>query len=153
MKKGALILIFGIALAVVAYAGVYFAWTSQSRNLEQSEKPELAWLKEEFHLSESDFKRISALHAAYLPECQEMCRKIEAQNARLKDLLATNSQMTAEIESALAESARLRAECQTHMLRHFYAVSQTMPPEQGRRYLAWVQDRTFLSDEDMMRQK
>jgi len=25
-----------------------------------------------------------------------------------------------------------------------------MPPEEGRRYLAWVQERTFLSSEGMM---
>jgi hypothetical protein len=32
------------------------------------------------------------------------------------------------------------------MLQHFYEVSRTMPPEQGRRYLAWVQERTILAD-------
>jgi hypothetical protein len=58
--------------------------------------------------------------------------------------------MTPEIEAAVAESARLRGECQRNMLKHFYEVSRTMPPEQGRRYLAWVQERTCLSGEGMM---
>jgi hypothetical protein len=39
------------------------------------------------------------------------------------------------------------------MLRHFYEVSRTMPPEQGRRYLAWVQERTFMCSEGMMHDK
>ena len=43
----------------------------------------------------------------------------------------------------------LRADCQTMMLHHFIQVSQTMPPEQGRRYLAWVKDKAFLSDYGM----
>jgi hypothetical protein len=79
-----------------------------------------------------------------------MCRQVEAQNQRLRALLAATNQMTAEIESAVAESARLRGVCQRNMLRHFYEVSRTMPPEQGRRYLAWVQERTFLSNAGMM---
>jgi hypothetical protein len=32
------------------------------------------------------------------------------------------------------------------MLQHFYDVSRTMPPEQGKRYLAWVQQQTVASD-------
>jgi hypothetical protein len=38
------------------------------------------------------------------------------------------------------------------MLKHFIAVSQTMPPEQGRRYLAWVEKQTFMRGEAMERQ-
>jgi hypothetical protein len=153
MKKGFFILVLGLALAAAAYVCVYFLCTSSARNLEQSSQPELAWLKEEFHLSDSEFTRISELHAAYLPRCAETCRQVEVQNERLRALLAATNQMTPEIESAVAESARLRGECQRNMLRHFYEVSRTMPPEQGRRYLAWVQERTFMSGEGMMRDK
>ena len=32
------------------------------------------------------------------------------------------------------------------MLRHFIEVSQTMPAEQGRRYLAWVKEKAVLSN-------
>ena len=28
------------------------------------------------------------------------------------------------------------------MLEHFYAVSRAMPPEEGRRYLDWIQRQT-----------
>ena len=153
MKKGLLILALGLALAAGAYGCVYFFCTSSARNLERSSQPELAWLKEEFKLSDSEFKRISELHAAYLPQCAELCRQVDAQNQRLKALLATNNQVTDEIQAAIAESSRLRGECQSNMLNHFYEVSRTMPPEQGRRYLDWVQERTFLTSEGMMRDK
>jgi len=153
MKKGFLILALGLALAAAAYGCVYFVCSSSARNLEHSSEPELAWLKAEFNLSDSEFKRISGLHAAYLPQCAEMCRRVEAQNQRLRVLLAATNQMTPEIDSAVAESARLRGECQRNMLKHFYAVSRTMPPEEGRRYLAWVQERTFRSSEGMMSDK
>jgi len=150
MKKGVLILMLGLALAAAAYGCVYFFCTSSARNLEQSSQPELAWLKQEFNLSDSEFKRISELHAAYLPQCAEMCRQVDAQNQRLRALLAATNRLTAEIESAIAERSRLRGQCQRNMLEHFYEVSRTMPPEQGRRYLEWVQDRTCLADEGMM---
>ncbi len=151
MKKGVVILLLGLALAAAAYGCIYFVCTSSARNLKRSSQPELAWLQEEFKLSDSEFKRVSQLHEAYLPQCAEMCGKIEAQNQRVRTLLAATNQMTPEIESAIAESARLRGQCQRNMLEHFYEVSRTMPPEQGRRYLAWVQERTFLTSEGMMR--
>jgi hypothetical protein len=37
------------------------------------------------------------------------------------------------------------------MLRHFLEVSRTMPPEQGQRYLQWVEQQTCLSGQPMER--
>ncbi len=149
MKRGLLILVSGLIAAAAAYGCIYLTCTASARNLQRSDKPELAWLKEEFNLSDAEFKRVSELHAAYLPQCAEMCTQIYAQNQRLKELLAATNQVTPEIEAAIMESSKLRGECQRNMLKHFYEVSRTMPPEQGRRYLAWVQDKTFLSDFSM----
>lgn len=50
-------------------------------------------------------------------------------------------QQTAQVKSQLG---------QRYMLRHFLEVSRTMPAEEGRRYLAWVQKRMFLSGNEMM---
>ena len=48
-----------------------------------------------------------------------------------------------------AASSQPRRECQRMMLRHFFQVSQTMPPEEGRRYLAWVKEKAFAPNFDM----
>ena len=149
MKKGILILVLGFIAAAAAYGCVYFVCTVSARNLQASDKPELAWLKEEFSLSDAEFKRVSELHAAYLPECRDMCREIDANNVKLQMLLSGATNMTPEITAALNESARLRSECQTMMLRHFFQVSQAMPPEQGQRYLSWVKEKAFLPDYGM----
>lgn len=146
MRRGALIFVFGLLAGAAAYACVYLACTSSTRQLHRSERPELAWLRQEFGLTQAEFDRVSALHAAYLPQCREMCRQIDAQKARLQQLLEQASTATPEIEAALAESARLRSECQRTMLRHFFQVSQTMAPEQGRRYLEWAVKTTLLRD-------
>lgn len=149
MKRGLLILVIGLIVAAAAYGCIYFVCTMPARSLEKSERPELAWLKDEFSLSDAEFKRVSELHSAYLPQCREMCRKIDAQNEQLQKFLVGATNITPEIEKGLLEASRLRAECQTMMLRHFIEVSQTMPPEQGQRYLAWVKEKTFLPSYDM----
>jgi hypothetical protein len=61
-------------------------------------------------------------------------------------LLAATNSVNPEIEKTLAEAAQLRAQCQKEMLQHFYEVSRTMPPDQGKRYLAWMQEQTILAD-------
>jgi len=149
MKRASFVLVFGLIAAAAAFGCIYFVLTSSARTMQRNEKPELAWLKDEFKLSDAEFKRVSDLHTAYLPQCQEMCRNIDVQNVEVQKLIAGATNVTPEIESALAEASRLRAECQTMMLRHFIQVSQTMPPEQGRRYLAWVKEKAFLPNYGM----
>ena len=75
----------------------------------------------------------------------------EQQNARLRSLLAENPTVTAEVQELLTERARTRALCEAEMLKHFLEVSRAMPPEQGRRYLAWVQEQTVLQAQAMER--
>ena len=142
MKRAVIILLSGLALAALAYAGVYRAGTASSCCLVESKTPELAWLKQEFHLSDAEFKRVSELHGQYLAGCAERCRSIDLKNQELARLLAATNTVTPEIEQALAAAAQLRADCQKEMLQHFYDVSRTMPPDQGKRYLEWVQSQT-----------
>ena len=151
MKRSVFILVLGLVAATVAYGCVYFVCTSSARSLQRSDNPELAWLKEEFNLSDTEFKRVSELHAAYLPQCREMCQQIDAQNVQLQKLLGEATNVTPEIDGALAESGRLRTECQRMMLRHFFQLSQTMPPVQGRRYLSWVKEKAFLPNYGMLK--
>ncbi len=146
MKRAWIIIFAGLALAGGAYWGTYSAATASSHAMVNTNRPELAWLKSEFHLSDAEFARISAMHEEYLSGCAERCQLIDQKNAYLKQLLARTNAITPEIEKVLAEAALLRAECYKKMLAHFYQVSRTMPPEQGKRYLAWVQEKTILSD-------
>jgi hypothetical protein len=149
MKRSVLVLVLGVALGLGAYCGFYFAGTASHRALLESQTPELAWLKKEFSLGDAEFQRIVRLHDAYKSECAAMCRRIDARNNELKDLLAKTNAVTPEIETKLSEAGQLRVECQKNMLRHFVEVSRTMPPEQGKRYLSWVQEKTFLPEHRM----
>jgi hypothetical protein len=139
-------LLLGIALALGAYFAFYYASTARSRRMEQTQAPELAWLQEQFHLTDAEFARIRQMHEAYLEGCAQRCAQIDEVNRHLRMLLAGTNTVTAEIERMVSQAAALRAECQVKMLQHFYEVSRTMPPEQGRRYLEWIQQRTILTD-------
>lgn len=117
--------------------------TSAQRIVERSSRPEFAWLQQEYRLSDAQYAQVLELHNAYAPKCEEMCRLIDGKNAQLQKLLAATNVVTPEINQALVEAAEIRAECESAMLDHFYKVAQTMPPEQGRRYLDWAQQRTL----------
>ena len=146
MKRPWILLVGGLLLGLLAYSGFYYAGTARSRQLKRSPEPELAWLKQEFHLSDAEYTRVLQMHQGYLDGCMERCRQIDAVNQHLKELLAGTTNITPEIEADLARAAQLRAQCQTEMLRHFLEVSRTMQPEDGKRYLAWVQEQTILPD-------
>ena len=149
MRRGFTILALGIVGAVVAYYCLYLLGTATPRAWLSSSQPELAWLKHEFNLSDSQYARISQLHEGYLPQCKERCRSIEGLNNKLRKAIGATTQLTPEIEKLLADRARMRADCQAEMLKHFFEVSRTMPAEQGRRYLAWVQAQTCLHEQTM----
>jgi hypothetical protein len=149
MKRGILILALGLVGAVVAFCCVYLMGTAKPRALMQSAQPELAWLKHEFNLGDAEFTRIAELHAGYLPQCRERCVRIDELNDQLSNTLANATQVTPDIEKLLSERAQMRATCQSEMLKHFFEVSRTMPPDQGKRYLAWARDNTCLREQAM----
>jgi Heavy-metal resistance len=149
MRRRIVILVLGVVGAAIAYGCFYLMGTATPRALLRSEQPELAWLKHEFNLSDAEFSRISQLHAGYLPQCRERCRRIDQLNGALSNALDTATQLTPEVEKLLGERAQMRAACQAEMLKHFFEISRTMPPEQGKRYLAWVRENTCLREQAM----
>ena len=149
MNRSLVILLGALALAAAVFAGSYF--TAQRATVMCCTKPadDLSWLRDEFHLSDTEMTRIRELHEGYLPQCAEMCAKIAAKKNELESILGGSTNLTAEAQSKLNEIAELRAQCQAQMLQHFVTVSQAMPPEQGRRYLAEMQQLTLGTNELM----
>ena len=141
VKRSSLILLGGLIAAGVVFASIY---VPARHGREQNPHPELAWLKKEYHLNDAQFERVVSLHTAYWPKCGEMCGRIDEKNENLQRLLAATNVVTPEIKAALAEVAQVRIECQAAMLQHFYEVSRVMNPEDGKRYLDWVQEETLL---------
>jgi hypothetical protein len=106
-------------------------------------------LRDEFHLSDAEMSRIRQLHEGYMPKCAEMCSRIAVKKAELESALAGSTNVSEMAQQKLVELGELRAQCQAQMLQHFVEVSQAMPPEQGRRYLAKMQQMTIASHEKL----
>ena len=104
---------------------------------------DLSWLREEFRLSDEQMARVRALHQGYLPKCADMCARIAAKKQELGIALAGATNFSPEAEQDLLALGELRARCQAQMLEHFVEVSRAMPPDQGRRYLAEMQQLTL----------
>jgi small-conductance mechanosensitive channel len=104
---------------------------------------DLDWLQQEFHLGDAEMARIQKLHEGYLPKCADMCAKIAAKKSEVETALNGSTNVNPAARQKLEELAALRAQCQAQMLQHFTEVSQTMPSEQGRRYLAEMQRLTL----------
>src|SRR6266446_6525064 len=118
MKRSWLILFGGLIAGLVAYTCVYLHATSAQRSLEQSSRPELAWLQQEYRLTDAQYAQVVQMHEAYRPKCAEMCRRIDEQNAKVQQLLSTTTTVTPAIKQALAGTAQLRVECQSAMMQH-----------------------------------
>jgi hypothetical protein len=149
MNRPLLILVGALTLGAAIFTGSYV--TARHATVACCTKPadDLDWLRAEFHLNEAEMARVRELHEGYRPKCAEMCAKIAAKKSELDSVLGGSTNFTAGAQSKLNELAVLRAQCQAQMLRHFVAVSQAMPPDQGRRYLAEMKRLTLGSRESM----
>jgi len=143
MNRSLVIVLAALVLGVALFGGSYFAGQRACVMTLDNPADDLAWLRTEFHLRDAEMARIRELHEGYKPRCAEMCAKIAAKKAELAALLNGATNVSPAAAQKLAEVAELRAQCQAQMLKHFAEVSHTMPPEQGRRYLAEMQRLTL----------
>jgi hypothetical protein len=149
MNRSLLILIGALALGATILAGSFFCARHVTVACCEKRSDDLNWLQLEFHLGDAEMARIRELHEGYLPQCAEMCAKIAAKRNELAAMVGNSTNITAEAQIKLNEIAALRAQCQSNMLQHFITVSQAMPPEEGKRYLAEMKKLTLGGQEQM----
>lgn len=143
MKKYWLILLIAL-LGIASYATAYFLRTEKAYSLLHHEQSGLTWLKEEFHLTDIQFEKIKALHAAYVPRCEIMCREIRESRQQLDQAIRSSGSLSPEVIAALDRSDRVKAQCEREMLEHIYSVSQNMNPDQGKRFLEMMTKHMLL---------
>lgn len=135
MNRRLLFLPLGLVLGVLAYGVVYWLQVREHRAIVRAPHAELAWLRTEFGLSGPQWERVAALHDAYRPTCNELCRQIAVQNARLEAAALATNRLTDDVRALIAETGRVRDQCRQAMLGHLYTVAAELPPEAGQRYL------------------
>ena len=143
MNRSLVIVLAALVLGAALFGGAYAAGRRACVMTLANPTDDLTWLRTEFHLNDAEMARIRELHEGYLPKCAGMCAEIAARKAELAAVLNGSTNVSPEAAQKLSEIAALRARCQAQMLQHFVEVSRTMPPEQGRRYLAEMQRLTL----------
>jgi Heavy-metal resistance len=149
MSRSLVVILGALALGAAVFASSYFIGQRAGAIYCVNPADDLAWLRVEFHLNDDQMARVRRLHEGYKPQCAKMCALIAAKKAEVQAALAGGTNVTADVEKKLTELGELRAQCQTQMLRHFIAVSQAMPPDEGRRYLAEMERITLGSHEEI----
>jgi hypothetical protein len=138
----ALLAVIGaFAAAAITFCGINFFATRDLRQMAAAPNGELEWLRQEFHLSDAQFKKIADLQSAYAPVCGEMCQRIMEANSKLDRLLSANREVTPEVEAAIREAGTVQGDCRKQMLAHIYRVSAQMNPADGERYLHLMKSR------------
>jgi hypothetical protein len=149
MKRPLFILLGAFVLGAAIFAGAYFTCQYNCLARRNQSADDLAWLRLEFHLSDAEMAHIRTLHEGYLPQCAAMCARIAAKKQELESAQTSPTNTAAGARAGLQELARLRAQCRAQMIQYFARVSQAMPPEQGRRYLAEMQQLASVTQEQM----
>ena len=147
MNRSLVILLGALALGLVVFGGSY--WVSRTACQMTAPTDDLTWLQTEYHLNGAEMARIRELHEGYLPKCAEMCAQIAEKKQKLAQELAGGANISSAAQATLDDIAMFRAQCQAQMLQHFIMVSQSMPPEEGRRYLANMQKVTLGINDQM----
>lgn len=135
MKKALLIVLLALAAGFLSFQVSRGGRPFHAKDVLLDEMPELAWLRRDLKLTDAQFDRVAALHERYRPECVEMCDRIGAARGRVDDLLRRSKSVTPELESAMREFARVRADCRLAMLRHVYETAAELDEKQAARYL------------------
>jgi hypothetical protein len=145
-KTRLLLVVVGILFSTIA-AGLGAFWlctffgTIEMRSVSAGRDAELAWLRREFHLSDTQYQRIASLHTAYSEKCDLMCQRIMNANAALDSAISRNKQVTPEIQQAFSDVTQVQQDCQQAMLAHVYEVSAQMDPSSGQRYLEMMKQK------------
>jgi hypothetical protein len=142
-KRSSIILFLALAASAALFAGSYMICQKLCAKKMARTADDLDWLRHGLNLGDAEMNRVRELHDGYMSKCAEMCKEIAVKKRELESALAGATNLTATAEQKLSELGALRSQCQTQMLRHFVEVSQAMPPEQGRRYLAEMQRLTL----------
>lgn len=135
MKKGFLVLVLAIVAGVAAFGLMRSHKIEASRGALLDSMPELAWIRSDLQLTDSQFAKVTELHMAYRPQCAEMCHRILEAHERLDRAAHSGGVVTAELKAAISEHARIHTESQEAMIEHLYRTAAVLDDDQAKRYL------------------
>jgi spore coat protein CotF len=136
MSRSLFIVLGAVALCVVLFVGSFALSQRVCRACAAEPPGGLRWLQSQYHLNNEEMARIQKLHNGYLLQCDAMCRMITAKQQAVEAALNNTTNINPVAQQKLDDLAACRIHCQSQILQYFISVSQSMPAEQGRQYLA-----------------
>ncbi|MES2659714.1 MAG: periplasmic heavy metal sensor [Verrucomicrobiota bacterium] len=138
MKKVLLSILLGLVAGLLAFYLMRSHRLAARDGVLLDSMPELSWVRTDLKATDSQMAKVTELHLAYRPKCEEMCRRITAAHAKVEALARANRGMTPELDAAIREHAETHAQCQQAMLEHIYRTAALLDPEQATRYMETV---------------
>ena len=99
---------------------------------------ELSWIKTELGATDAQLAKVTELHLAYRPKCEELCHRISTAHAKVEEISRKSREMTPELNAAIREHAETHAECQQEMVEHIYQTAALLDPTQATRFIEAV---------------
>ncbi|HUZ06740.1 MAG TPA: hypothetical protein VMV89_04560 [Candidatus Paceibacterota bacterium] len=140
MNRSLIILLGAMALGVALFSSSYVVSQRLCQVCVAQPAGGLDWLRKEYHLNDMEMSRIQKLHENYVSQCAVMCQTVAAKKLELAAALNNTTNLSPVAEQKLSELSACRTQCQSKMLQYFVQVSQNMPPTEGHRYLADMQN-------------
>lgn len=129
--------LIALAAAALAFGITHFCLRPSSADTD-----EIAWMRTEFKLTDTEVAAIEKLHDDYHPVCMKHCAAIMQARTRL------DAAAPSEKPAAQTELVRLEAICRDATLAHLQRVAAAMPPVEGARFLALVQPKVSGQSHD-----
>ena len=146
MKRGMLILATALALGVCMSFCSWFMVKAPPAHHEDAEfatesgnlLPELDWLKQSLHLTDAQHEKVKALHVAYRPKCDQLCKRIRAADTAVLAAAKQKAEAGPELTAALRARADVLVECQQAMLSHIQQTATCMDAKQADQYRDFI---------------
>ncbi len=124
-----------VFLTAAAAGAALWATRESLRPGENPQEVGLLWLKDEYHLDDATFEKVSALHRDYFRQCDKMCRQINEADRPLLWRARHRNRQPGELDAQLARDQIVCGDCEKAATEHLRQVARLMPASSGQRFL------------------
>lgn len=124
-----------VFLTAAAAGAALWATRESLRPRENPQEVGLRWLKDEYHLDEATFEKVSAMHRDYFRQCDKMCRQIDEADRPLVWRARHQKRRPDELTAQLTRDQLVCGDCEKAATEHLKQVAALMPGESGQRFL------------------
>lgn len=119
-----------VLLTAAAAGATLWATRESLRPRENAQEVGLSWLKDEYHLDDVTFEKVSALHRDYFRQCDRMCRQINEADRPLLWHARHRNRQPGELDAQITRDQIVSGDCEkaaTERLKQVAAIPRPSP--------------------------